>query len=269
MFAGYESNPEANAEAFVGRLVPDRRRGPCSTTTATCSSRGARKEIINRGGEKVAPAEVEDALLGHPDVVQAVSFAVPDERLGEDVGAAVVLREGSQRDGARATGARGRAARRLQGADASSSSSTTCRRGRRARSSGSVWRSGSGSSVTCRSRRGRRTSPPRTAFERELAELWADDARRGTGRSRRRLLLARRRLDSRCRAARRDRRAARARAAADDAHVGADARGVHGDARERELGRRIAHRPGPGQRQPPAALRDARALATRRSTSQC
>jgi oxalate---CoA ligase len=49
--------------------------------------------IINRAGEKVSPREVEEVLLRHPSVREAVSFAVPDTRLGEDVGAAIVLRE--------------------------------------------------------------------------------------------------------------------------------------------------------------------------------
>ena len=54
---------------------------------------GRIKEIINRGGQKVAPAEVEEALLSHPDVVEAAVFSVPHRRLGADVGAAVVLRQ--------------------------------------------------------------------------------------------------------------------------------------------------------------------------------
>ena len=53
--------------------------------------RGRLKEIINRGGEKISPTEIEDALLRHPDVAEAAAFAVPHPRLGEDVGAAVVL----------------------------------------------------------------------------------------------------------------------------------------------------------------------------------
>ncbi len=52
------------------------------------------KEIINRGGEKISPREVDEVLLAHPAVAQAVAFPVPDRRLGEEVGAAVVLRPG-------------------------------------------------------------------------------------------------------------------------------------------------------------------------------
>ena len=54
--------------------------------------RGRLKEIINRGGEKISPMEIEVALLRHPDVAEAAAFAVPHPRLGEDVAAAVVLR---------------------------------------------------------------------------------------------------------------------------------------------------------------------------------
>ena len=55
---------------------------------------GRLKELINRGGEKVSPGEVEAALLEHPAVAEAVAFALPDLRLGEEVAAAVVLLDG-------------------------------------------------------------------------------------------------------------------------------------------------------------------------------
>jgi acyl-CoA synthetase (AMP-forming)/AMP-acid ligase II len=54
---------------------------------------GRIKEIVNRGGEKISPREVEEVLLQHPAVAQAVVFALPDQALGQDVGAAVVLRD--------------------------------------------------------------------------------------------------------------------------------------------------------------------------------
>jgi amino acid adenylation domain-containing protein len=53
---------------------------------------GRIKDVIKRGGQQVAPAEVEEALLRHPDVVEAVAFSIPHERLGEDVAVAVVVR---------------------------------------------------------------------------------------------------------------------------------------------------------------------------------
>ncbi|HKV15733.1 MAG TPA: AMP-binding protein, partial [Reyranella sp.] len=56
---------------------------------------GRSKEIINRGGEKIAPYDVEKALLQHPAVREAAAFAVPHRRLGENVGAAVVLQPGA------------------------------------------------------------------------------------------------------------------------------------------------------------------------------
>jgi acyl-CoA synthetase (AMP-forming)/AMP-acid ligase II len=57
---------------------------------------GRLKELINRGGEKTSPRKVDEVLLDHPAVAQAVTFALPHEKLGEDVAAAIMLREGSQ-----------------------------------------------------------------------------------------------------------------------------------------------------------------------------
>ena len=57
---------------------------------------GRLKEMINRGGEKISPREVDEILLDHPAVAQALTFALPHDMLGEDVAAAVVLREGKE-----------------------------------------------------------------------------------------------------------------------------------------------------------------------------
>ena len=57
--------------------------------------RGRKDELINRGGEKISPVEIDDALMRHPAVAEAAAFAVPDSRLGEDIAAAVVLRPGA------------------------------------------------------------------------------------------------------------------------------------------------------------------------------
>jgi acyl-CoA synthetase (AMP-forming)/AMP-acid ligase II len=57
---------------------------------------GRLKEIINRGGEKISPKEVDEVLMDHPAVQQVVTFAVPHDKLGEEVAAAVVLREGTE-----------------------------------------------------------------------------------------------------------------------------------------------------------------------------
>ena len=71
---------------------------------------GRIKDIINRGGQKIAPVEVEQILLGHPDVVEAAVFSIHHPRLGEDVAAAVVLSQGAE---ATAQGLRDFAAERL------------------------------------------------------------------------------------------------------------------------------------------------------------
>jgi amino acid adenylation domain-containing protein len=57
---------------------------------------GRIKDVINRGGEKVAPAEIEEVMLSHPDVVEAVAFSISHSRLGEDVAAAVVVRHDAE-----------------------------------------------------------------------------------------------------------------------------------------------------------------------------
>jgi acyl-CoA synthetase (AMP-forming)/AMP-acid ligase II len=94
VFAGYANNTEANASAFIdgwfrtgdlGFLAPD---GYLTVT-------GRLKEIIIRGGEKIAPREIDEVLLAHPAVDQAVAFSIPNPTLGEEVGAVVVLKEGA------------------------------------------------------------------------------------------------------------------------------------------------------------------------------
>jgi oxalate---CoA ligase len=91
--AGYESNPKANGEAFVESWFRTGDQGVIDAD-GYLTLTGRLKEIINRGGEKISPREVDEALMDHPAVLQAVAFAVPHPMLGEDVGAAVVLREG-------------------------------------------------------------------------------------------------------------------------------------------------------------------------------
>jgi acyl-CoA synthetase (AMP-forming)/AMP-acid ligase II len=92
--AGYEANPEANAKAFTNGWF---RTGDQGTIDADGYLRltGRLKEIINRGGEKVSPLEVDEVLMDHPAVAQVVTFAMPHSKLGEEVAAAVVLREGA------------------------------------------------------------------------------------------------------------------------------------------------------------------------------
>ncbi|MDE2333763.1 MAG: AMP-binding protein [Rhodospirillales bacterium] len=91
--AGYDNNPEANAKAFTHGWF---RTGDQGTLDEHGYLRltGRLKEIINRGGEKVSPLEVDAVLMDHPAVAQVVTFAMPHDKLGEEVAAAVVLREG-------------------------------------------------------------------------------------------------------------------------------------------------------------------------------
>jgi acyl-CoA synthetase (AMP-forming)/AMP-acid ligase II len=90
---GYASNPKANAEAFANGWFRTGDQGVMDAD-GYLSLTGRLKEIINRGGEKIAPREVDDVLMEHPAVAQVVTFAMPHKNLGEEVAAAVVLREG-------------------------------------------------------------------------------------------------------------------------------------------------------------------------------
>ena len=90
---GYRNNPEANATAYTRGWFRTGDQGVFDDD-GYLTITGRLKEIINRGGEKISPREVDEALLQHPAVAQAVTFAMPHDRLGEEVAAAVVLREG-------------------------------------------------------------------------------------------------------------------------------------------------------------------------------
>ena len=91
--AGYENNPKANAEAFTHGWFRTGDQGTLDAGRLPALT-GRLKEIINRGGEKISPREVDEVLMDHPAVAQVVTFAMPHAKLGEDVAAAVVLREG-------------------------------------------------------------------------------------------------------------------------------------------------------------------------------
>jgi acyl-CoA synthetase (AMP-forming)/AMP-acid ligase II len=91
---GYKNNPEANKSAYqfgwfhtgdIGYLDSD----------GYLHLVGRIKELINRGGEKISPIEVDSVLLAHPDLAQAVAFGVPDEKYGEEINCAVIPNEGS------------------------------------------------------------------------------------------------------------------------------------------------------------------------------
>ena len=94
---GYEANPEANEKNFFEaegkRWFRTGDQGEFDED-GFLSLTGRLKEIINRGGEKISPLEVDGILSDHPAVGQCVTFAVPHDKLGEDVSAAVVLKEG-------------------------------------------------------------------------------------------------------------------------------------------------------------------------------
>jgi acyl-CoA synthetase (AMP-forming)/AMP-acid ligase II len=90
VFSGYEANPEANAATFTDGWFRTGDEGSLDED-GYLTLRGRIKEIINRGGEKISPLEIDDALLRHHAVEQAVTFPIADPRLGEEVAAAVVL----------------------------------------------------------------------------------------------------------------------------------------------------------------------------------
>ena len=96
---GYEGNPEANAKSFFeaeGRRWFRTGDQGAHDAEGYLNLTGRLKEIINRGGEKVSPLEVDAVLMDHPAVAQVVTFALPHAKLGEEVAAAVVLREGQE-----------------------------------------------------------------------------------------------------------------------------------------------------------------------------
>lgn len=95
--AGYEANPEANAKAFVNGWFRTGDEGAMDSQ-GYLRLTGRLKEIINRGGEKVSPLEVDAVLMEHPSVQQVVTFALPHDKLGEEVACAVVLRDGMTAD---------------------------------------------------------------------------------------------------------------------------------------------------------------------------
>jgi acyl-CoA synthetase (AMP-forming)/AMP-acid ligase II len=90
---GYEANPEANAKAFTNGWFRTGDQGMFDADGYLMLT-GRLKELIKRGGEQVSPLEVDGVLSEHPAVAQALTFSIPHPMLGEEVGAAVVLRDG-------------------------------------------------------------------------------------------------------------------------------------------------------------------------------
>ncbi len=93
VMCGYENNPVANQNAFVNGWLRTGDLGYLDADGYLFIS-GRLKEIINRGGEKISPRQVEEVLLEHPAIAQAITFAIPHSVLGETVAAAIVLKQG-------------------------------------------------------------------------------------------------------------------------------------------------------------------------------
>merc|ERR1712060_798323 len=92
---GYHNNPKANEEAFAHGWFHTGDQGKLDAE-GYLTLTGRLKELINRGGEKISPLEVDSALLACESVSEAVAFGVPDEKYGEEVYAAVVMKSGAQ-----------------------------------------------------------------------------------------------------------------------------------------------------------------------------
>jgi len=94
VMAGYLNAPEDNRAAFLDGWY---RTGDIGSLDADgfLTLHGRERELINRGGEKISPLEIDQALMRHPQVAQAAAFGVSHPRLGEDVAAAVVLCSGA------------------------------------------------------------------------------------------------------------------------------------------------------------------------------
>jgi acyl-CoA synthetase (AMP-forming)/AMP-acid ligase II/thioesterase domain-containing protein/acyl carrier protein len=92
--SGYLNAPELNKAHFVNGWFKTGDIGSIDDD-GFLSLHGRKNDLINRGGEKISPAEIDDILLCHPAVAEAAAFSVPHARLGEDVVAAVVLHSGA------------------------------------------------------------------------------------------------------------------------------------------------------------------------------
>jgi acyl-CoA synthetase (AMP-forming)/AMP-acid ligase II len=95
VISGYEGNPEVNDQIFRDGWFHTGDLGYLDDE-GYLFLKGRLKEIINRGGEKISPQEVDAVLLEHPAVAQAISFPIPHRIFGEDIAAAVVLKKGKE-----------------------------------------------------------------------------------------------------------------------------------------------------------------------------
>ena len=91
--SGYHNNEDANKDAFVNGWFRTGDQGYFDQNGYLKIS-GRLKEIINKGGEKISPLEVDNILMDHPLIEQAVCFGYEDKMLGEDIAAAIIVKEG-------------------------------------------------------------------------------------------------------------------------------------------------------------------------------
>lgn len=95
--SGYLNNEAANADAFTDGWFRTGDQGHIDND-GYLTLTGRLKEIINRGGEKISPREVDEILLQHESIAQVVTFAIPHQKLGEEIAAAVVLEADAELD---------------------------------------------------------------------------------------------------------------------------------------------------------------------------
>jgi acyl-CoA synthetase (AMP-forming)/AMP-acid ligase II len=165
---GYDGDAAATAAAFAGDWFKTGDQGFFDDEGYLYLS-GRTREMINRGGENIAPREVDETLLEHPAVAEAVTFAVPHATLGEDVAAAVVLRPNAA---ATPKGIRQFAAGRL--ADFKVPRQVLIVEQLPKGSTGKVQRIGLAEKLGLGSAASRTFAVPRTSLENILAGIWAD-----------------------------------------------------------------------------------------------
>ena len=92
---GYWYNLEANAKSFTASgFFRTGDQGKISADGYVVLT-GRIKELINKGGEKISPVEIDSVINQHPDVAEAVTFTIPDEMYGEEIGVAVIVKDGA------------------------------------------------------------------------------------------------------------------------------------------------------------------------------